>query len=237
MKIVFEKDPVSLREKAARGLSSLIPKKQPTLLLLAGGSAFSFLEYVDTAVLSETLTIGMTDERFSRDEAVNNFEQFTQTIFYAEAKQHGVHFLDSSVGEKESLENFGTRFEQNISDWIEQNTNGTIVATFGIGEDGHTAGIMPFPENPSRFDELFEKNPISVAYNAMEKNQYSLRTTVTLDFVRRRVQSAVVFASGEGKRTALEKVMHKEGTLAETPARIVREIKNLNLYTDIDVAS
>jgi len=43
----------------------------------------------------------------------------------------------------------------------------------------------------------------------------------------------VVFMVGEEKRNALERVLAEEGMLAETPARIVREMRDATIFTDI----
>ncbi len=208
-------------------------KKGPTLLLLAGGSAFSFLDFIETEVFSPNITIAMGDERYDRDEKVNNFTQLSKTQFYKTASASGAHFFDSHVQKNESFEEFGDRFEKNIQRWLIENPEGTIVATFGVGEDGHTAGILPFPENPEHFKNLFEKNPTSVIFDAGTKNQFPFRATVTLPFIRTKIQSAIVYCIGEKKREALTKISAPEGKIWETPARVLREIKDVSLFTDI----
>ncbi len=43
------------------------------------------------------------------------------------------------------------RMEKNLRAWKNQNPQGKIIATLGIGADGHTAGIFPFADNSSTF--------------------------------------------------------------------------------------
>ena len=62
------------KEEAGKLLSQwlLEHKDVPVLLLLSGGSALSFLDFVE---ISEgmSLTLGVLDERFSADPLSNNF--------------------------------------------------------------------------------------------------------------------------------------------------------------------
>ncbi len=121
--------------------------------------------------------------------------------------------------------------EKNLRDW-----RGRIVITLGIGPDGHTAGIMPFPEDPQKFQKLFDDpDHWVVSYDAAEKNAYPNRTTVTLPFLRR-VDHAVVFVCGKEKQRALEKTLAQKGSLPQTPARIIREMGKIDLFTDIDLS-
>ncbi|MDD5357192.1 MAG: 6-phosphogluconolactonase [Candidatus Pacebacteria bacterium] len=230
----FEKNENILKERAGEKLSHLFSEKIPTLLLLAGGSAFSFLDFVDSKVFSSNLTIGMGDERYSIDENINNFSQLQKTQFFADATKGGVQFFDSRVETDETFEQFGERFRKNIEDWILKNPEGNIIAILGIGEDGHTAGILPFAENPDLFDKLFEQNEIAVAYDAKGKNLYPHRVTITLPFIRSKIQKSIVYATGEKKRQALGKIFAPAGHLSETPARILKEMKHVILFSDIE---
>ncbi|MDD5050187.1 MAG: 6-phosphogluconolactonase [Candidatus Pacebacteria bacterium] len=234
MEIIFKKDENILQEEAGEKLSNLLSVKTPTLLLLAGGSAFSLLDSVETKVFSSNLTIGMGDERYDTEEMANNFAQLMKTEFYVEAMAKGAQFFDSRVETDETFEQFGERFKKNITDWIIKNPNGSIVATFGIGEDGHTAGILPFPENPALFEEIFEKNDTAVAYDAKGKNVYPHRVTITLPFIRTKIHAAIVYSIGEKKRNALSKALGPSGYVSETPARVLKEIRNTSLFTNLE---
>jgi len=48
----------------------------------------------------------------------------------------------------------------------------------------------------------------------------------------RMVDHAVVYVVGEEKRATFERVLAENGALAETPARIIREMKDVRLFTD-----
>lgn len=209
-------------------------QSQPVLLLLSGGSAFSFLDAIHEDVLGEHVTIGMLDERFSRDESVHNFMQLTKTAFYAEALAAGALYIDTRIMEHETQEALAARFEKALRNWQKTHKNSIIIATMGVGTDGHTAGIMPFPENEHLFRQLFEnKNKWVVAYNAGDKNIYPLRVTITMPFLRTHIDHAIVYVVGEEKKPALEQVCAKTGLLTETPARVFHEMRDIHFFYSI----
>ena len=226
------------KKHAAEALSAfLLDAKnisQSVLLLLSGGSAFSILEHVDSNIVGSDVTIGMLDERFSKDETVNNFAQFSQLAFYKEAVRYGASFIDTRVKENESQSELADRFEQALRSWKKIYPEGVCIATMGMGANGHTAGIMPFPENPTLFQKLFDDDTHWVAaYDAETKNPYPLRVTVTLSFLRQVMDHAVIFIAGREKEGVLNQVLSEEGTCAKTPARVVRDMKDAVLFCNV----
>ena len=235
MEIIQQKDREKVKILAGNALNALLAntKNVPTLFLTSGGSALEILSYVDKKNLNSHLTIGVLDERFSKDPAVNNFLQLKSTNFYQMAKEARASFIETVPG-NETLSEFSQRFESLLRKWKKLNPEGKLFITQGIGVDGHTAGIMPYPENPKLFQELFEdKLHWVVGYNAKNKNPYPLRATVNLTFLREVVDVSIVYLVGVEKKPALEKILAKEGTLWQTPGRIVREMKEVKLFTDI----
>ena len=96
---------------------------------------------------------------------------------------------------------------------------------------------MPYPEDPHRFDDLFENHGRWVTgYDANTKSTFPLRATVTLSFLRTAVAFSLVFVAGEGKKPALLRTLAEEGTLAETPARIIQQMKTVILVTNLSIA-
>lgn len=109
-----------------------------------------------------------------------------------------------------------------------------IFITQGIGEDGHTAGMMPYPEDPALFQSLFvDTDRWVVGYDAEAKNTCPKRVTATIPFLRNIVSESIVFMCGSEKRAALERVVNREGTVAKTPALILHEMKSVHFFTDI----
>ncbi len=239
MKIQRLKNEIEVKEKAGEYINTLLQKykDQPILLMLSGGSAINILDFVNIKSLGKNVTMTVLDERYSKDPKVNNFAQFAETEFYQNVRDKmDVTFLDTRIRNGENLEDLTERLRNYIKRWIsnKKDKDSKIIATLGIGEDGHTAGIMPYPENPELFKKLFENTKSWViGYNAGKKNPYPFRVTVNLPFLREKVDHSIVYAVGDNKREALKRVLVKEGTLSENPARIIHEMKNVQIFTNL----
>lgn len=240
MKLIREYNPEVLLKRAREAVHTILTgykqANTPTLMLCAGGSSFQLLGGLDARLLGKHLTVSVLDERFSFDPNVNNFAQLTTTTFYREASVSGARFIDMRVREGETVQLLASRFEYALKNWQEvHKDHGAVFAIVGVGADGHVAGIMRYPEDAAKFNELFEKpDHWVVGYTAPEgKNDFPERVTVTLPFLRTRVDRAVAYMSGERKKDAYTRLMSEHGSLPETPGRIIHEMKDVVLYTDI----
>ena len=221
-------------EKLNLILKDLAQASVPTLLLLSGGSALKIAEQIEKNYLPKVLTLGVLDDRYSKDESVNNFSQLARTKLFRDAESIGAVFIDTRVNGEESIEEVAGRADMVIKNWIAENETGKIIVTQGIGPDGHTSGVMPFPEDEKKFQELFiDTEKYSVGYDALGKNQYSLRITATLRFLMDRVDESVLLMTGVEKIQAFNSAMDSSGQLAHTPARVIHQMKKVNLFTDI----
>lgn len=238
MKIISDQSEEKLRELSAKYFGELLKdskvKNIPTLLLLSGGSAFEIIKEIKADCLGDCLTVGMLDERFETDPKINNFLQLKATEFYRLANESGCEFIESIPGNEKSVEYFAEKIEEKWKNWRTRNSDGKIFITQGVGADGHTAGIMPYAENKKFFKKTFEDNSRFVAgYSADGKNKYSKRTTATLSFLKNEVDVSLVWIVGKEKIKPFNDIMSKSGNLAETPARIIREMKDATIFTNI----
>ncbi len=223
---------------ASANLNSILKKLRddvPVLLLMSGGSALQIAEHIEKNVLPKDFTLGVLDDRYSTDPAVNNFTQLSKTKLYIDALESNADFIDTRVVGGESLEEVGDRFGRALKSWRERNPNGKIIITQGIGPDGHTSGVMPYGEDKERFQKLFvDPDRFAVGYDAEGKNQYSLRITVTLRFLIDQVEESVLFMTGADKKNAFRNVFDSAKTLAETPGRVIHQMKKVNIFTDLN---
>ncbi|MBI3231513.1 MAG: 6-phosphogluconolactonase [Candidatus Doudnabacteria bacterium] len=241
---------------AGEALNSLLMKNKnrPVLLLLSGGSALSILDYISASSLGENLTITMLDERFSpleakaqgaaasngnlplmelnQDPPVNNFSQLQRHDFYSLAQSAQVNFIGTLPRPGENIDDLRVRWEIALRKWREENPKGKIMATFGVGEDGHTAGIFPYPENPQFFENTFENRNWIVGYKAKGKHKYPDRVTTTLPFFKN-IDEAIVFVCGEEKRHALQRLIQGKEQTHAVPALGLYETKLFQVFTDI----
>ncbi len=216
----------------ARCLSDARKRGRNVLFLSSGGSSLAILDFIPYEVLGGHLTVGVLDERYDRGED-NNFVQLSRTGFYRKAVAAGAGFVDTSVKAGQTDEALADHFESELREWRRTNPDGEIVATIGIGPDGHTSGIMPFPEDEVRFEALFNAERWVVAYDASGKSPHPKRVTTTLTFLRL-ISRAFVFACGREKADALRR-LQEERPPAEVPAAVLKELRG-DLYVDAELS-
>ncbi len=222
---------------AAHALNSHLDehRNEDILLLFSGGSALSLLPYVDTSALGERCTVTVLDERYTADPTASNMAALVADPFFERARKQHVAVIDPRPEGDESLARAAKRFDIALKHWHILHHDGIVIATMGIGPDGHTSGVLPRPENPETFAKLFLDPHMCVCGYRIPNGSspHPERMTTTLSYIQRHVHHAVVYATGESKREVLDRVFDAHGSLAETPARILRELPDVRLYADI----
>lgn len=233
--LTYQANTQTLLQEAGGLISSLWRdnSQRPVLFLTSAGSALQILEYVDTSSLPPNLTLGVIDERYSDDPSSSNFVALSRTAFFKKIAARKIVAIDSRPKREESVEVLAQRIESILRQWKKSNAHGLTLATLGIGEDGHIAGIMPYPENPEWFESIFaDPERFVVGYDATGKNPFPLRVTVTLSFLRNQVDAAIVYVVGKRKEWALDLSVSAKST-ARIPASIVQEMARVMILTDI----
>jgi 6-phosphogluconolactonase/glucosamine-6-phosphate isomerase/deaminase len=164
------------------------------------------------------LTVAQTDERYGPvGHPDSNWKQMQDEGFDFE----GVRDIPILTGE--ALQDTVDEYERAIVpifDEIEQ-AGGMIVGQFGMGTDGHIAGIQPHTPavNSSRLVSGYEWKPF---------------TRVTLTFpALMKIDAAYVFVFGESKRDAVTKLKAGELPLDEEPAQILKNMREVHFYSDL----
>ena len=197
--------------------------------MLSGGSAFTILDFVPATVLGPHVTVTALDERYSTDPQVNNFAQLEQTNFYKTCIEQGVNFISTKVLAGESLEALCDRFDCALLTWKQQNRGGVVIATMGIGADGHTAGIFP-----GEYEVDFNGDAWAVGYSVpKEVNKYTDRVTVTNTFLREQVDVVVVYAVGNDKYRLVQEIKSDSFLIHEIPAIIIKDMPASTVFTDL----
>ena len=225
----------------------------PVIFLLSGGSSLALLSRIRAELLGPHITVMMSDERLSTDPKINNFAQMMATPFYENAAARGCAFVDTrpafakapAVGKPladksagkaavmETVEELGARMHNSLNDWRAANPQGRVIMTQGVGPDGHTCGIMPFPSDEQKFKALFEgEGKWAVGYDASGKSEHPFRATVTISLLRNGVDESVAYAVGSGKKHALKRATAGDIELWKTPVAVMREMKKVTLFTD-----
>ena len=228
-----DKDSAAAEAGEYLNLALIDNKKKPILLVLSAGSSFFVLEYIGQTALGEHISICLLDERFSQDPTINSFSQLQKTEFYVAALNAGASFFGTLPRPGETKEDMAKRWEKFLRTWRAENPEGIIIATLGMGADGHTGGVLPYPEDANEFQRLFESEAWVVGYAAGIKNKYPERDALTLTFLRT-INLAFGFVSGEEKKLSFEKLIKKQGKVNELPALAWHELKDVKIFTDIE---
>ena len=201
------------------------------LFLSSGGSALGVLDRIDLDVIGPYLTIGIFDERFDPSNKTSNYMALRKTAFYNRAVSQGCRLIDTITQQGQTQGELADYYENELRSWRARHPRGAIMATMGVANpDGHTAGIMPFPEDPKRFRELFEGERWMVAYDAEKKNPFRLRVTATFTFLRY-VDLVGIYMVGKEKGPLLRKLMEGE-SVEEFPGRIIKTLPRGAVYID-----
>lgn len=223
-------------EAAVTYLNDLLAQHvdKPVLLLLAGGSSVQLYNHINPEYLSADLTVTVTDDRFSQELDVNNFAILQATEFYDELIQVDAFCINTQPNSGETIEECAKRFERNIRDWKKDFPNGVVIAVYGMGKDGHTGGMIPGVLSSEEFEKKFINENVWVsAIDAKNKIEYPLRFTTTTSFMKNVVDHALFYITGEQKKSALMKAFDMNTVYSEIPARIILDMKDTVVFTDI----
>lgn len=187
---------------------------------VSGGSAIAsqaailqtILQHDTGGTLQRKLTILPVDERYGPyDHADSNSAQLRSVGFEPGAAQwHDV------LEHGSSLEGVRHVYAELVERSLVQDT---LVATLGMGADGHTAGILP--DSPALADT---QEPV-IAYPWTDYT----RLTTSLR-VLRQLQAAYVLAYGDAKHDALLKLQSRQDDLSAVPALVLYDVPSVTVY-------
>jgi 6-phosphogluconolactonase/glucosamine-6-phosphate isomerase/deaminase len=230
-------DNLSLPAKqAADSITNYLKNQDDVLLLVAGGSSLSVLDYTDTDITANTnLTVGVLDERFSTEDKYNNYSQLIATDWGQSIKDlESVELINTNVTNTDSLSGVTERFRSKLMQWKNDHPEGAVIALVGVGEDGHIAGMIPTAD-PDQFQKRFCGQDFVVGYDDSSiDNQFNRRITVTMQFFRYRLDKAFVFAAGKRKCAVLCQLRYESPDLSRCPAQILKTVPS-ELFTDCNL--
>lgn len=217
MKLVKQTE--NLAELLAETLTSALQNHRQVIWLVPGGSnipiSIEAMRLLDDE-LTERLVIMQTDERYvPADDPDCNWKQLRDGGF--DVKRATAYPV--TLPETHSLEMAVSRYEETMRREFEAAE--CIIGQFGIGPDGHTAGIKPHSA------ATLTKSLVS-GYQAEDFT----RITMTFPAIRR-LDVVVTFAYGIEKRPVLERlVSDNPPPLEDMPAGILQTVANSTLYND-----
>jgi 6-phosphogluconolactonase/glucosamine-6-phosphate isomerase/deaminase len=186
------------------------------LWLLSGGSGAKVVLETDRLLSNTDLTnlsVTLSDERFG---TVGHLDENWQQLLDGGMKLEGATLYRPLIGEDrvKTTDEFGA--------WIMQVASAADykIGLFGIGADGHTAGIKPHSTavDPSAWANSFTGDDFE-------------RITIT-PLTISQLDEAVIQASGVDKTAVLKKLIHETIEVADQPAQSLKTIQKCTLYTD-----
>jgi 6-phosphogluconolactonase/glucosamine-6-phosphate isomerase/deaminase len=198
-------------------LTLALEKHSRVLWLVPGGSNISIATEV-MQVLPEAFTpklhIMLTDERYGEvGHPDSNFWQLQEAGF--EPKQATfIPTLKMGLSLTQTAQTCAENFLK------ESKEAGFIIGQFGIGPDGHIAGILPH-------------SPASTSTNLCEGYHTEQFDRLTLTFLAlKHIDTAYAFVYGQTKKTALERLKQATADLVDQPCQILRHIPEAYIYND-----
>ncbi len=208
-------------------------RDQSVLLMTSGGSNLSLVDGLFSETLPAELTVSVLDERYDASPEINTFQQFLQLPIANRCLAEGVALIDTQLESGQTHQQHADAFEEALRRWRANNPDGVVVATLGLGEDGHISGVMPYPDQPEWFGTTFvETDRWVVGYDAQDRNPYPLRTTTTLAFLREQIDDAVLLVTGAAKKNAWESIWTQTDQLEVVPARVLHQMKRVQICVD-----
>lgn len=216
------------------------------LLFLSGGSCVKLYPYLAKSILTlfrnsedddiQNLTILQVDERFQpgKKEDTNAFQIEKTGLWKACLKAQVEYYM---ISQERSLEDSTDYYNDtikkfNISRMPQFDKSGNQrkkqmyqIGVFGIGEDGHTAGLLPGYK--SSWDG---ETCCYVGYE--NSGSFKKRITLTPSSIKK-MDVAFILASGKKKKKVLKKL--KSSRKANTdafPALVLLDIPQIEVFTD-----
>lgn len=204
-------------ELLAATLTSSLDDNKRVLWLIPGGSNIGTSAGVMTYIpeeLTKNLTVTLTDERFGPiGHPDSNWLQLAQAGFDPKSAKT-VPILQKGLNLEQTIAHFEASLSALFSD------NDIIIGQFGMGSDGHIAGILP--NSPAAHTKS-----LAAGY---ETGTFT-RITCTFQSILH-CDYAFLFAFGEAKQNALQRLL-TEQPVTDQPAQIIKQIPNVFVFNDV----
>lgn len=208
-----------------RLISELTDDKK-VLWLLSGGSNIAIATHIMDGVsaeLSVNLTISLIDERYGPvGHPDSNFASLLSAGF--DAKQATV--IPVLRGELTDIDSTAAAFNNFLRQAL--TNNDVSIGLLGIGQDGHTSGILP--DSPPTA-VTFESTLLATCYTSTDSRAFS-RITTTFTALKM-LSASYCCAYGQDKLEVLTRLQQTEVRLAVQPAQILKQIDESYVYNDV----
>lgn len=194
----------------------ILKNNKQVFWFITGGSSIEIISKASVKINENphsNLTIALTDERYGQINHENsNWNSLLKNNF--NLKEANIIQILKGKNRQETAKDFNEELKKYLT------TDTYKIGIFGIGKDGHTAGILPnsISVDSSEFacdydTEVFERITITP------------KTISLLD-------EAIVYMQGEEKWPVVEDLLHTDKNIKEQPAQILKKLPKLTIFTD-----
>lgn len=216
MKLITQRDDTAIVDHLTSTIVARIEADESVLWLVPGGSAMKVaaktlenLQDYDTSRLCITLT----DERYGRPgHEDENWTQLERLGFVVQS------INAYRVLRGEDVETTAQDFSDKLSRLFD--TFSYKIGLFGVGSDGHTAGIKPHSSAVA-----------SDEYAAQFEGEDFTRVTITPKAIEM-LDEAVVYAHGVDKHEVLRQMLYEDVALEVQPAQILKAVPRSTIFSD-----
>ncbi len=195
-------------------------KKGSVTWLVCGGSSIALAVIAMRHLREKTseedlarLTVGLTDERYGD---VGHKDSNWQQLLDAGFDTAGVDVIPTLIGAP--LAETVTAYAEKLDRALDADT---VIVQFGIGADGHIAGILPGSSAVTAAE-------LVAGYEAGPYTRITM-TPPAFD----RVDIAYAFVFGESKREAVEKLRTQDLSISDMPSQLLKQIPAKSIHTDV----
>lgn len=210
--------PQEAAAEIAKRLNELLSHKRSVLWLVSGGSNIIIQTMAMNMIpdkLSKTLTIIPVDERFGPYNHAGSNSASMRKAGFDPKHAEWIDILEQNGDLEQTVHLYNEFMAREIA------IDDYIFATLGMGEDGHTAGIMPHSPALTSTD-------LAIGYKAPDFT----RLTVCADTLTAHCSEVVLCAFGQNKLNALERLKNKDESRQIVPAMILHQIDDCTVYND-----
>lgn len=212
MRFVKANTPTPAANVIAQTIAAHLDQNKPILWLVSGGSAIEVAVQARQQLTNnlDKLTVILMDERYG---APGHKDSNWQKLLDAGFDTSAINSYPVLAGD--DLETTTQQYEAQLADAL-QKTHFTI-GLFGIGADGHTAGILP--HSPA-----VHSQQLAASYQAPDFTRITMTPLAIA-----KVDQALVYAVGDSKKVALENLKTAK-PVDEQPAQVLKSVPDVTIF-------
>ncbi len=223
LKVIHHRTCEAAATEAGRKLASAIGKHKKPLLLLSGGSSLNAVRVMAsrlTKAQKNRIKVMQIDARYVPfGDEDNNWSQIEKYLSDDLVLDRKNAIYEEDKKPRDLASNYSAMLEEAMED------ADITIGVYGMGADGHIAGIKPMWA-PYRFTRFLDGRAV-VSYKAKD----FIRITTTSEVIVR-LDRIIGLVCGKEKYEAIKK-LDEEASMRQHPAQLLKDAKNAELHVNV----